>query len=178
MKVPSLNRSQHGYTLLEFMVVLALGGLLLFSIIRRFGGQEEATKLQNFAPNVIELINEVNAWSATQFDTSRASNPTLLSIVPDRMRVGGEVRHDLGGIVTMAPSTLSAANDAIALTFSNLPRDACRKELGKVQQRAAVITSNGTVVKSATVAALDDDALRSACTDDNANTVMFTVRKA
>jgi hypothetical protein len=92
------------------------------------------------------------------------------------MRVSGSVRNDFGGNVTMAPGTLNNGNDATVLTFDAIPRLACRKETSKVQNRAAVITVNGTVVKQATDTQINDAALSNACTD-NPNQIAFTIAK-
>lgn len=170
------RRRQAGLTLVEMslgiIVVLLVATFLLggFDIIRE---RVRAYREISDFPQVLECIKNRKVTSSGFAGTTTTS---IMSCFPSGMRSGNTAVNYWSGPVTVAPATTITANDSIAFTSSNYSRSGCTNVPPGLAAVFAVITVNGTQIKS-NGNPLDDGAMEAACTGDSNNTITFLALK-
>lgn len=180
----SNSRYSKGFSLVELMVVLAIIGILTALAtpsIKTFLMEGKAPEIAKVAQGVI-----VKARAArTTGDTwASAADTELVKVVNADSRVtvqgsGGSasVLHGLGdgGTISFAPGTISNANDAGQLTFTNVHEAACASLANAMGTFVEVMTVNGTSAKALGGKYLGS-AAQTACIAGETNTLVFLFR--
>ncbi len=179
-------KNQSGFTLIEISFVLVVIGLLLAAALtgaksyidtQKANGEAIAyhravSNLQmkyRGAPNTA-AVTTANAVTGNIFDAS---------FVVDK--VARTVANQFGGAITVAPATISVANDAFALTTREIPDAVCQKIVPLTVEWVAKIDITGTAtvnVQASQAAPAQPAAIDNACNGDAAgNSIKFTFYK-
>lgn len=160
MSAPSLNRSvrralQAGFTVVEMMVVLAIGAVLIAGAV--YGYQMVYTsKAQNEMKYLDQAMECSRNVYANQANFAGAAIATLVNnnCFPASLAVGkatatATVNNSFGGAITVAAVNLNGTNDGLEITIPGLPSDVCVNML-RLMSKPARITAQATGAGAAT----------------------------
>lgn len=163
------RRHQRGISNIQIMVgvlisaILILGGMGLIRYI-------DKSKVNNDLSELSELKSRTVSYGSQHGGTFAGFTQELaigFEFFPAN-RVSGAVgsrviQNQWKGNITVAPTTVNFANDAVLYTYSGVPSGAC-KDLGmQAGSVAAKIVVGTTTVKAGPTAALDEAGLITAC---------------
>lgn len=167
------GRHAQGFSLLEILLVLGIAAALIIAAFVVYPKVQAANRAQAEAQNIAAIAAGARALYASSASYATVNNTVLLNakVFPDSMVSGTNVTNVWGGAVTAAPST--AITNGLKLTEANVPQVECTKIAASAGANFTMVTINGTVVKSPTVA-LDPAAVATQCsTGGAANTMIF-----
>lgn len=144
------RRTQLGLTMVEAGVVLILlAGLSYFafnqfsSSQRRNQVRENVTLVTDLAAAVKQKFGYTNRYGAVTTALLVQSNT-----IPREMHASATTAiNNYGGAITAAPATLVSANDAVRLTWANVPNDQCVDFVVGAENTARRVRVAGTEVK-------------------------------
>lgn len=186
-------KRQKGFTILELtfvLTVIALLGVLAFPRISALliEGRMEPTA-RDLAGALVRI--RANAEGTGNTPYLAAGTATLANTLRERSTVlniagvgaAATVQHRLGltgSQVTLVPATITTLGDAFTVTLPTVNAAACPGMASQMVANAEVITINATVVHRSVVAgaavAYSGQTALNACTADNTNTFIYTMR--
>lgn len=186
-------KRQNGFTILELtfvLTVIALLGVLAYPRVNALlvEGRMEPTA-RDLAGALVRI--RANAEGTGNTPYASASTATLANTLRDRSTVlnvagvgaGATVQHRIGtngSQVTMAPATITTLGDSFTVTFPTVNAAACPGMASSMVANAEAITINGTVVHRSVVGgavvAYSGQTALNACTANNTNTFIYTMR--
>ncbi|SOZ17224.1 type 4 pilus major pilin [Cupriavidus taiwanensis] len=176
----SIRKQQGGFTLVELLiaaVLLALGIAGIYKGVSDYMSNDRANREMKELPSIITAIQQKYAQRQNYAGATTAGLINL-GVFPQSWVVGATVQNRWGGTVTVGTATLVSANDALTLSFTQVPQAECADVIPGVEQNVRVVTVGGTSVK-ANNAQTDMTALGTACAAGGvSNTVVYTIGKA
>lgn len=175
----------HGFTLIELLVVLAIIAVLAIIGLPKI----QQIMVEGRTPEVAKALQAAITKTSTNRqaggDWSTASTGELANILEGNTTVyvtsGGtsSIQHDLNtderGDITLAPGSISAANDSGLLTISKVNSAACPILANSLQKIAHVIQINGTAIKDGGKK-YSGGLAQETCASGNDNTLAVTFR--
>jgi len=186
-------RRRKGATLFEILLVLlAIAGIIAGATIAfsQTGTRQRLNEAQTQINMLISGIRQYFAGFGTYAGLTNgvAVNAGIVPrhMIPNPPAAGAAappnipLRHPWAGSVSLAPATVVTANDAFSITFSGLSNEACRNLL-TINTSAAPgsiisIQANATTVFNEGGTQLTVNGVNAACTQNNNNTIVWTVR--
>ncbi|EPG9766589.1 type 4 pilus major pilin [Escherichia coli] len=185
------NAKQLGFTLIEFMVVLALVVLVGMVSYPRAVGYYTATKVPYVADDVKVFVTRFKASTQgygispfegmTQQAFARAVKNTNLQVgdISGEGATSETVRHGLGGNEAGTVVFAESGNE-FTLTFAKVSEYACPDFVGQIQALGSKVTINGVSVKTTDAtgnltSAYNDAKSRGQCKDGDSNEFVLTV---
>ena len=153
MKEVTQQKKQRGFTLIEFMVVIALIGLGLVLVVTQFGQANASNQTQTSIRNTSSLISGITGLKDVRNGYTGLTNAVLLqtNAVPENMKgTAGQITDVFGGTVTV---TAGAGGTTYQMAISDVPQDACTEIAAKflgaqnssiTELRAKAQTAKGT----------------------------------
>ncbi len=187
------NKKSRGFTLIELIVVLAIGALLALLGVPFARSIIISGKVEPTANDINKTVTAIRGNFAGQGVTpylNLGSNAAATAVFANTSRglasalnvtgtgATATVQHDLGETgsqVTVASATVSVAGDSFAVTLPNVNDAACPGLATQLSRAAEVITVNGTPVK-ALGGSYNGGTSQNACTAGDSNTFVFTFR--
>lgn len=171
------RRTQAGLTMVEAGVVLILlAGLTYFAYNLFSSGQrrnqvrENVSVVTDLAAAVKQKFGYTNRYGAVNTALLVQSN----TIPPELHASTTTAINSYGGAITGAPATLVSANDAVRLTWANVPKDQCMDFVVGAENVARRVRVAGTDVKPNN-GALNLRTLSTQCASATAVTVDFDI---
>ena len=171
---PFNGRKQRGYGLLEIMLGIAIVGILVGLVVKAFGGINESTKVEQAFKNQVALTTAVVNAYRSQGDYVGLINAAMTKspALPADMKVPAnlaQIKHPwrTDG-VTLAPTTITSANDAFTMTWVDVPEGACISIAQQTYRLYQGMSINGTAITSVSNVA-------PSC-NGASNTLVWTVR--
>lgn len=184
----AVKTKQRGFTLIEFLFVLALVLIAGFLAYRQFGGIGVKTKVTPIADDIKAFVLNQQAIVQGSSSLTPFQNLTQASfsaqMVGSKLQVGdgddntGEnVRHRLGGDNGLV--TVVNPGATFGLDFVKVNNAACPDFVSALQPASQNVTVNGTVVKSVdennnVQTAYDAVKVQGLCKTGNVNEFVFT----
>lgn len=145
------QKKQRGISMVELTLALIILSVLAGAAYYAF--QENSRK--NEVKEAIALATTIAGELRSKFGTNNmyGNVTTAVSVqsraIPEQFRITGTntAQNSWGGAITTTPVTLTATNDAISLSFANVPQDECMDIVIGTQQTGRRISVAGTVVK-------------------------------
>lgn len=177
----SLKKRQSGFTLVELGIVVAIAAIIIGiglvvvpSILASTRANAEISELPTIATKIQRAFaNQPNYGALTQ------AGIVNLNVFPDSVvdKTAGTIVNRWGGAVTVAPATLSQANDAVAITSNDIPTAECLQIGQGVEGSMRRIVVGTTEVKAPGTTAANPTALGTACNATATVTMVFTLGK-
>jgi len=181
---------QHGFTLMEFLFVLALILIASFLAYRQFGGIGIKTKVTPIADDVKAFVLNQQAivqgassltpyQNLTQATFAMAMADSKLQVGDGVDNTGENVRHRLGGDNGLV--TVVNPGATFGLDFVKVSNAACPDFVSALQPSSVNVTVNGTAVKSVdennnVQVPYDAVKVQGLCKLGNVNEFVFTFR--
>jgi len=188
----SLKKAK-GFTLVELIVVIAIGALLaLFAVPYARGviinGKVEPTANDvnktvsmirgNFAGQGVTPYTNLGTGAAATAIFSNTARGLSSSLTVAGTGATATTQHDLGltgSQITVASTTITTAGDSFSVTMPTVNDAACPGLAAQLSRVAEVITINATNVK-AVGGNYNGGTAQNACTAGDTNTFVFTFR--
>lgn len=172
--------SQRGFGIIEIGIVLVIVSMLLAVTLGYVRGvladnraNDEARDLAQTVIRIQRLYNNRSNYTGATL-TGLIGNGVFPS---ERLSGTTGVNNRWGGTVTFALATLATTNDAITLTYSNVPQLECNSVISQVERSVSRILVGTATVKPYAVGGgtLDINSLGTACgTGGSTNSLAFT----
>lgn len=128
------SRRTRGLTLMEVAMVLAIIGIVIAAALIYFSQANTSQKQTQALGQLAQIRQSVRSLYSGQSNYSglvTASIATSQSL-PASMVNGNTIKHAFGGLVTIESTTASGGADSgYAVTFAQIPQDACKQMLTK-----------------------------------------------
>lgn len=170
------RRRQSGFTLVELIIVILIGGLILAGVA---AGVSKAMSGQRANAEIAEIQNVSTSIKKIYSNKSSYSGITLTGLInmnafpPERVS-GGAVYNRWGGAVTVVAAGTGNVN--FTLTYPSVPTSECLDIIPQLESVVDSVTVAGTSVK-ASGAALDVSALGTQCNSSATVSIAYTFTK-
>jgi prepilin-type N-terminal cleavage/methylation domain-containing protein len=170
---------QKGFTLVETIIVILIGGLILAGIAsgvnKAMGGQRSNSEISH-VQSMSTAVKKIYAGRATYNGLSNTV-ARQMNAVPGEFfgAAAGDITNRWGGTVTVAPVALSGINDAgFTMTVTNVPEFECKEVIPALDSVTLSVTVGGNSVKAVN-ASTDISSLATECAaGGGANTLVYT----
>lgn len=125
----NIEKKQRGFTLIEFMVVIALIGLGLVLVVTQFGQANAANKTSTAVKNLTSLSGGISSFKENRGGFSNVTDTNLLKTngVPDNMRVTvagtDQIQNIFGGTVLVA--VVTGNDNQYTITYPSVDTTSC-----------------------------------------------------
>ena len=175
-KLAFFRFKQRGVGIVELGLVLIIVSIGLVGLYQKFSSSSTETQAADLSSDLATLVGKVRSAYAGNYGT--VTNAKLdtggffkgLSSLTDA--AGVVTTNTGGGTLTAAPGTVTAANDSVQYTITQLPDAACLPLATGLAKAAAKLTIGGGVVKAVGTA---PNPANITCAGD-ANTLVLTVQ--
>lgn len=183
-KTPSSRASQGGFSLIELGIVIAVVAIMALLLWSRYSRVQGGSKVNEEAAAFGQMMGDVRTRFAQQGDYAGVTAKALIDngIVPDIMVKGtgatATITSGWNTPITVAPSTFTATNDAVAFSYT-VPRSSCADFVTGAASASAKVTVGTTVVKNvpSNVSNVNAVALGTACDASSAGTVVVKLEQ-
>jgi Flp pilus assembly pilin Flp len=166
-------KNQKGVGMVEIGLGLVIGTLMVVAVVNYFSTNSTATQANQFGGDLSLLIGKVKSAYGGQYGNvtnARLNTGGFFAKLPSLTNNAGVVTTSLGGgTLTVAPGTVTAANDSVRYTITQLPDDACLPLVTALAKTATTLNIGANVVKAAGTL---PDPSRVTCTGDNTTMVI------
>lgn len=191
-RIASLKKAK-GFTLVELIVVIAIGALLaLFAVPYARGviinGKVEPTANDinktvtsirgNFAGQGVTPYNNLGVGAAATAIFANTARGLSSALTVAGSGASATVQHDLGETgseITVASATITTPGDSFSVSLPTVNNAACPGLAAQLSRVAEVITINGAAAK-AVGGTYNGGIAQNACTEGDTNTFLFTFR--
>jgi len=113
---------EKGFTLIELMVVIAIGGLILAGVVMQFSDAGDQNKSQTSVKNLAQLSSAIESLRDVRQGWAGVTETVIAksSAAPSNMMSGGILKNIFGGAVTVTGSVSS-----YTITYPNVPQKNC-----------------------------------------------------
>ncbi|WP_019022968.1 type 4 pilus major pilin [Thioalkalivibrio sp. ALE23] len=165
-----VHRKVRGFTLVEMLIVLAIGASVLFGVFVAVSAVQNQQASNEASENLNLFAAEIQTLFRGQSDFSDISNTVLLDAgtVPGPMEQGGEIVTAWNDEVEVTSVTLtgtSGTDNAFQIEYP-LPEAACTNVIQAVEGAFAEVQVGGSIIKDANNRELDVPTLASECSSD------------
>lgn len=173
-------RNHRGFTLVELMMVIAVIGVIGLGAVIVFGKAMKKQRVNSEVQTLAEITSGIQKHYFNKPNFTGLSNTIAVSykLVPDDMIVAAPatIGNRWTGSVTIAPATVSAANDSYSYTTTLVPSAECLDVVLAMAPQYTATSVAGTVVKAAG-GTLNETTLATQCNSADAVTIVYTVGK-
>jgi Tfp pilus assembly protein FimT len=173
MELPMrLNKKTRGFSLLEFLIYIAIISLGLYLVF----GRGQAARSDNQANNVqSELGLYVTAVPKARqsLDFTGITAAEICKYLTEQSCPGGVITHSGAGTSTVSAVTIGGLSH-VQFVVTNISAKACSSALATLHPSLAELSVGSTVIKSSTVQ-FTESALNAACSQPT-QTVTFATR--
>lgn len=177
-KTKQNQRGDFLVTLMIAIVIVAIIGASAYANMRDSNRDvqiEESIKKVNLTGNALRA----NFGVTGQYGSVTTAIAVQTGTIPTDQRIAGTntAQNAFGGAVTTTPVQLTSANDALELSWANVPAWACSRLVIGTKDAARRITVGGTAVKPID-AALLPATLTQQCDVDAPVTIVWAIGRA
>lgn len=173
--VRSLTR-QAGMTMVETSLVLIIALSAVAGAVSYFSANNTSAQSNQLATDLSMLIGKIKSAYGGQYGSvtnGKLNTGGFFSGYPSLTNTAGVVTTSMGGgTLTASPGTVTAANDSVKYTITQLPDASCQPFVTAMSKTATTMTVGASIVKSA--GSLPDPS-KITCGGDN-NTITFQVQ--
>lgn len=175
------RRAQAGLTLLELGLVLLVAAILIAGAVKLYSDNLRTTSINSNVSAIHATVGKIKQkfGSLGQYGEITTASAATNGIFGD-LRVAGTdtANTPFSTPITAAPATLSAANDAVLLTWTGVPTDQCSDIVVGVHDTLRRISVGATEVKALDARTVDIAALGAACEADDIVTLQLWIGRS
>lgn len=179
MKTHLKNRvasTQRGVSIISVLLGLVIGAGVLAVAFNQFQDAQRKSRIEAANSEIATMIAEAQKLygTANQYGAVTTAIAVQGGVVPERLRVAGTntAQNRYNGAITFTPSTITTANDSLALGYANVSSIDCQDLILTAEPLTRRIEVAGTVVKP-NDGAINIGTMSAQC--DSADTVNLTI---
>lgn len=144
--------TQRGISIMSVLLGLVIAALVAVVAFNQFSDAQRKTRIEAATGDISAIISEAQKTygAANQYGAVTTAIAVQGGVVPTRLRVAGTntAQNKYNGAITLAPATITTANDSLALGYANVRREDCQDLVIAVEPQTRGITVAGTDVKA------------------------------
>lgn len=143
---------QRGLTLIEILIVIAIGAGILFGVFTVANRIGERSTINELASNLNMMAAETRSSFRAQGNYLGVTPAALIGmgVPPTTMVSGSTIQSPWATPIAVAPATLTAANDAVNFTITGVPAAQCAALVRAAEGAFGRVLIGSTVVKNMT----------------------------
>lgn len=166
------SKKRSGFTLIEFIIVVALIGVGIVTVMNLYGGAKTTSQVNTETQNLQTSTAKIRAMFASRGGNYAGLNNTMAiasKAVPQSMvESPGNIRNSFGGAVTYQANGTSSFD----VTYAQVPTAVCMELVPAVDGVYNRITVGGSIVKNPNTAT-DMLMMTTQCSSSDATTIVF-----
>ena len=170
-----------GFMSLELGLVLLVIAVAIVSAVLYYRDNLRKTSINNNIQQISSTAASLRAkyGQSNQYGSVTTSLAVRSSAIPEALRDGtaATASNSFGGAITVAPTTLTGANDSLEIVWPNVPDKQCSDIVTSVQREMRQVAVDSTTVK-ANNGQLDLNAVETACESASAVTLHFWIGRS
>lgn len=167
---------QKGVTMTELSFVLLVAGIIGIGVVTAFGSTSSSAQATQLSDDLNALVGKVKSAYSGQYanvTNTKLSTGGFFKNYASLTDNAGTVTTSLGGgALSVVPGTVTAANDSVKYTLTQLPDSSCLPLVTALVKSVTTLNVNANTVKSA---GTQPDPSKITCANDN-NTLVFQVQ--
>lgn len=178
------KKIKSGFSLIEFVVVIAIIGVLTAVVINNSAGTRESANISAEKSNINMLTTAIQGMFGTQGTYTGLTNEVMITSnsFPKSMAVVGDATKiktswDSDGVQLSSEDYVGSTDAAFSMTYSSVPAKSCVEFVNSVFNNYYKIDVNGTMVRdlegSATTTG-DVAAFSVACGSANSTIIFYS----
>jgi Tfp pilus assembly protein PilE len=168
---------QKGNALLFAMLALVVAAILTIVAMRMYQASQRSVRIEAATSDLNTIIAAAQKLygNSNQYGAVTTAIAIRGTVIPPAMRIAGTTtaQNRYYGAVTMAPATITTANDSLTLTYGNVNRDDCQDLVLGMESTTRRIAVGGTEVKPAD-SPVDIAAMSTACDSAATRDIAYT----
>lgn len=175
--IPSKKR-QKGFTLAEILfalVIIIAAAVIALTAFGQANSSQEGKEAQDQLTQVLGAVRKT--YPGPNYNGVSASSLVTRGVAPTTMVSGSSLVNTYGGTVTVAAASVASGTDnAVAITFPQIPRAECNVIVNQTHALFGRVVVGTTTVKdqyAATPVAFSGSGTETACNNER-NSVVFT----
>lgn len=162
----SLRRNQRGVSVMSVLLGLVIAAGVTAVVYDQFSDSQRKSRIEAATAEISAIVAETQkVYGATNtYGALTTAIAVQSGVIPARLRVAGTntAQNKYNGALTMAPATITTANDSVVLTYSNVARADCM-DVAMSSDRLARRIVIGAATPKAADAAINVGTLATAC---------------
>lgn len=142
---------QKGLSLVPILLSLVIIGAVTAVTFAVFGDASRKPIIEQATSDIATIVaNSKKVYgTANQYANVTTAIGVQGNIVPGRLRIPGTntAQNNYNGAITLAPATVTSANDSLAIGFARIAREDCQDVISTVEPLMRGITIGGVAVK-------------------------------
>lgn len=174
-------RGQAGLTLLEMALVLLVAAIIIAGAVKLYSDNLRTTSINTNVAAIQATVGKIKQKFGVlgQYGEITTANATQNGIFGDLRVVGTNTANTpFSTPITVAPATLTAANDAVQLTWTGVPANQCSDIVVGVQDTLRRMSVGATEVKALDTRSVDITSLGAACEADDIVTLQLWIGRS
>jgi Tfp pilus assembly protein PilE len=160
------RRSQRGVSVMSVLLGLVIAAGVTAVVYDQFSDSQRKARIEAATAEISTIIAESQKVYGTTNNYGAVTTAVAVQsgVIPARLRVAGTntAQNKYNGAITMAPATITTANDSLVLTYSGVSRSDCM-DVAMQSDRLARRIVIGTSTPKAADAAINPATLATAC---------------
>ncbi|WP_019583725.1 type 4 pilus major pilin [Thioalkalivibrio sp. ALE16] len=157
MKKQSISRStlnararkSKGFTLIEVLIVLAIGAGILFAVFAAVSKVQGKAVAKEASETLNLMVADTRALYRSQGNFNNIDAETLVNnnVPPRSMVNGSDIISPWNTAIAVDEATINTTNDAVRFTYPDVPRDDCTGFVQAAEGSFTRVEVGGSVVK-------------------------------
>jgi Tfp pilus assembly protein PilE len=169
---------QGGNALLFLMLGLVVTAVMTIVGFNMYSDSQRKVRIEAASSEITTMISSAQKLygNANQYGAVTTAIAIRSGVIPPRMRLDPtslQAQNRYYGAVTMAPATITTANDSLTLTYGAANKDDCQDLVMNIDPMVRRIAVAGTEVKAAD-ATVNIATMSTACDAASARDIAFT----
>jgi Tfp pilus assembly protein PilE len=125
----ALRRNQRGVSVMSVLLGLVIAAGVTAVVYDQFSDSQRKARIEAANSEISTIVAETQKVYGTTNNYGALTTAVAVQsgVIPARLRVAGTntAQNKYNGALTVAPATITTANDSVVLTYSNVPRADC-----------------------------------------------------
>ena len=172
----SAGHRQRGFGMVAMLLSLVIGAILVGAVYSQYTDSTRKARIEKAQAEIAIMASSAQKLygNTNQYGAVTTAIAVQSGVVPQRLRVGTTTtaQNSYDGAITFTPATLTSANDALEMRYTNVKSEDCQALVLGSDVLTRRIQVNGSDVKP-TDGTMSIATLSTACDAEPTNNIAF-----